>query len=580
MKLFSIKNLLVACGSLFAAFFSSCEDMLDVDSDLYVYADDEHLNDATDTLYSVTGIMHKLQMLADRTILLGELRGDLVEVTEYADSDLRDIASFSVGDDNRYNNPRDYYAVINNCNYFIAHADTALKNNRGDRIFEKEFAAVKAYRAWTYLQLALVYGRVPFVTEPLVEMGVDEASFPVYDLNQICDYFIADLAPHAGIDMPDYGLFGTVDSRLVYFPIHILLGEFNLWRGNYREAALCYYRYISTRNGEGTSWPFFPYDVYWAQNDNRFERAYDAWTTDCFLADKYSITGELVTMIPTDSIPSSNGYSDLSELWNSTVSNNGFYSLVPSSVLKSLSGAQVYCNQNTNKEVSYVPSNLPDNLGGDLRLAASWQTSTRQISGLPSGVDRPVTQVMKKYTSGTTQVNIWRQAMVYLHMAEAVNRAGFPEFAYRILATGVNNHVVDSLQRAYPADSVWLAHFNFPNTEYILRSESSSSYNTIGIHSRGSGYTEVNEFYPMPSGTLEEQIEAVEDLIVNESALEMAFEGQRFYDLMRVSLRRGDPSYLALRVNARGGAGSPSGVSANLSDPQTWYLGWRGKVGY
>lgn len=579
MKLFNIKNLFVVFSSLLAACFISCEDMLDVDSDLYIYADDEHLNDATDTLYSVTGIMHKLQLLADRTILLGELRGDLVEVTEYADSDLRDIATFSVGDENRYNNPRDYYAVINNCNYFIAHADTALKNNRGDRIFEKEFAAVKAYRAWTYLQLVLIYGRVPFVTEPLVEMEVDEASFPMYDLNQICDYFIADLAPHADIDMPNYGSFGNVDSRLTYFPIHILLGEFNLWRGNYREAAFSYYRYISTRNGVGTSWPFFPYNVYWAQNDNRFERAYDDWTP-YLLEESYIGYGELVTMIPADSIPSSDGYSNLSGLWNSTVSNNGFYSLVPSSSLRNLSGAQVYCQQNTKKEVTYVPSNLPDNLGGDLRLAASWQTTTRQLSGLTSGVERPVTQVMQKYPVGFTQVNVWRRATVYLHMAEALNRAGFPEFAYRLLATGVNNTVVDSLQRAYPADSAWLARFDFPNTEYILRSESSLSYNTIGIHSRGSGFTEVNEFYPMPLGTLEEQIEAVEELIVNESALEMAFEGQRFYDLMRISLRRDDPSYLASRVNARSGAGRPSGVSVNLLDPQTWYLGWQGKIGY
>ncbi|MBO7539398.1 MAG: RagB/SusD family nutrient uptake outer membrane protein, partial [Prevotella sp.] len=74
------------------------------------------------------------------------MRGDLTSITSVASSDLRDVSLFQIGDDNQYNNPRDYYAVINNCNYFIAHADTALKNNRNEYIFMKEYAAVKAIR--------------------------------------------------------------------------------------------------------------------------------------------------------------------------------------------------------------------------------------------------------------------------------------------------------------------------------------------------------------------------------------------------------------------------------------------------
>ena len=40
----------------------------------------------------------------------------------------------------------------------------------------KEYAAVKAFRAWTYLQLALVYEKVPFVTEPITSM--EQISIP------------------------------------------------------------------------------------------------------------------------------------------------------------------------------------------------------------------------------------------------------------------------------------------------------------------------------------------------------------------------------------------------------------------
>ena len=114
---------------------SGCSDFFDQESDHVIYSEKDHLNNATDTIYSMTGIMSKLQALADRTILLGEVRGDLVDVTNIASNDLRQLAQFSVDDDNMYNAPRDYYAVINNCNYFIANVDTAMKNNRNEYVF-------------------------------------------------------------------------------------------------------------------------------------------------------------------------------------------------------------------------------------------------------------------------------------------------------------------------------------------------------------------------------------------------------------------------------------------------------------
>ena len=124
------------CGLL------SCSDFFDQESEHLVFTEDSHLVGATDTIYSVTGVLNKLQAIADRTILLGELRGDLVDITTYANKDIREIAEFSISDSNAYNVPRDYYAVINNCNYFIANVDTAMKNNRNEYLFMREYAAI------------------------------------------------------------------------------------------------------------------------------------------------------------------------------------------------------------------------------------------------------------------------------------------------------------------------------------------------------------------------------------------------------------------------------------------------------
>jgi hypothetical protein len=70
-------------------------------------------------------------------------------------------------------------------------------------------------------------------------------------------------------------------------------------------------------------------------------------------------------------------------------------------------------------------------------------------------------------------------------------------------------------------------------------------------------------------------IEAVEDLIIDEDALELAFEGCRFSDLARVALRRNDPKYLAERVARRstGDKNTPNSALLNhLSNKQNWYL--------
>lgn len=54
-------------------------------------------------------------------------------------------------------------------------------------------------------------------------------------------------------------------------------------------------------------------------------------------------------------------------------------------------------------------------------------------------------------------------------------------------------------------------------------------------------------------------------------ALEMAFEGYRFYDLMRVAKRRDDMSYLALPVAMRNGT-RDEGMYNLLMDENNWYL--------
>ena len=568
----------------------SCSDFFDQESDHVIYADKDHLNNATDTIYSVTGIMNKLQVIADRTILLGEVRGDLIDINDNTSSDLRDVALFNIGDDNMYNSPRDYYAIINNCNYYLAKADTSLINNRNENIFIREYAAVKAFRAWTYLQLVLNYGSVPFVTDPILTKAEADAEYPRKNIQEICEYFIKDIEPYATVETPNYGTIRSNDSKLFYFPIYILLGDLNLWAGKYKEAALNYYRYIDFWRDP---YPTGTLTVRWGRNDSRWRSTVDSWSLN-ITSESNSKNSELITMIPGDSIPSEGNYSELRNLFNSTAANEYKVPLLPSQSLIELSAAQKYCHLSSGNDVVYAPDGLSDYRTGDLRLFGAWSYETDRRIASQGGSSTIVDYYSFIEKHSTRNVHIYRRTMIYLRMAEALNRAGYPRFAFEILKNGVNNRSIETnVIPYYTADSTFIRQFNFSNIDYILESRSGAqSENTQGIHAHGSGYTFLDDiYYVMPDDTLitdslqriQYQIEKVENLIFDEEALEFAFEGYRFYDLMRVALRRNDPSYLANRIYQRKGAGNVDVmkglITRDLNDTRNWYLNWNDKIG-
>jgi len=64
----------------------------------------------------------------------------------------------------------------------------------------------------------------------------------------------------------------------------------------------------------------------------------------------------------------------------------------------------------------------------------------------------------------------------------------------------------------------------------------------------------------------------LEEQILDERVRELAFEGERFYDLMRIAKRRNDPSFLAKKVSAKFPAGQRKAIYDKLLIEKNWYI--------
>ena len=188
--------------------FSSCQDLMETESNRQVF--NPALDQKTDSIFYTLGILKGVQQAIDQYVLVGEMRGDLTATNHYTETDLRELYNFSYDTSNKYDSAYVWYRVINNCNYYVAHRDTTLMT--GSRpVARMEYAQALSIRAWAYMQLAKIYGTVPFFTNPITSISeAEEASAGVKkDLRGIVDALAPELEKFSGIGVPNYG---TIDA--------------------------------------------------------------------------------------------------------------------------------------------------------------------------------------------------------------------------------------------------------------------------------------------------------------------------------------------------------------------------------
>lgn len=574
-------------GAALAAIFTlgvttSCEDMFDIDSSRVVIEKDHNLNSAADSAYSTLGILQSMRQIADRYIILGEVRGDLVEINEYTKTSLRNLSEFNFDEENEYLNIRDYYAVINNCNYALAKMDTTISHNN-ERVMVDEYAAIVGIRAWTYMQLAINHGEVPFFTNPITSVADSEKDYPILNIKGIAAELIPQLSQYVDYDLPIFVNNDKV-SQNVYPPLQLVLADLYLWSEDYQSAWDTYWNYMTTHpdfnlsyGDEGNQEIFRGYmglnssSIRYSQSNMGSGTIVRNW--DSYLS--YGGTGttgyENLAYITLESSSANGTVSEVASLFHSL---DGTHQLLPSTNWAEISKKQAYVVAAEDKDGNISTGYNINTLAGDQREKQYTQeqkleNQTFEVFNKFSNMGSNDGATMELYSQ---QINIYRRSIVYLRAAEALNALA-QETGSDSLAVMSFNLLKDAYQVFFPQG-------------HVLEKDLRQAF--IGVHARGCGDVRLDttnyvlnadviagRLYndPLQPVNFSDTIKYIDELIIDELALEATIEGNRFGDLIRFAERRNEPEFLAKRVASRKGEKAFDDALYNkLLDKANWYL--------
>ncbi len=552
----------------------SCSDFLDVEPEDKLSGDQVYRN-VYDADAAVIGVYGKFMALAEKNIILNEMRADLMTTTRNSSPYLKEISEHNVSAENPYANPKDFYVVIQNCNDVLKNFDIMLAKKKFTQDqYNQRYSDIGAIRSWVYLQLGIHYGSVPYITEPIetLEDVKNLSKYPRIPFNELLDKLVAftESLPYKDLYAAGSSLVINVDgynTAKFFINKECLLGDLQLWKGNYLQAA-SHYKYVmetGTRGGADTE-RYNTYRVKYAEVINHEDLSVyylRDWERDAkslvnsdtqgwrsiFARDRDLLWNtEWIWSLPFD-----NNFAPKNPFIALFSSKNGNYLVKPSQAAMDLWNSQTQIND------------IPYDARGS-------KFSYNIINGDPvimkylySSQAAPVGTVAN--TKG--QWFLYRAAKLHLRYAEAANRNNQQKVAWAILNYGIKSAYspnpvptdVSNVQQTFEA---------FP---YDFDARMGDYPNFRADWHRGAGLR--GRAYLKAAGAIGDDVITTENNIINEDAMELAYEGNRWEDLVRIALRRNDPAFLADKVydklNKEGNANA-SAVRSKLLSVNNWYL--------
>jgi len=612
------------CGIVFSVFiavilFSSCEKFLNPEQELNI-VEDQLYNDWYEYRSIEMGMYGLQQELVEQLVVLGELRGDLLTVTENADADLIEIYNFNISENNKYASPTNFFKLINACNNFIRILEIEHPEVLDPEIpttnYDKLYGEALCMRAWAYFNAVRIYGKVPFIPESLVtieeiEKYVDSPgtyvdsvyisfstdgyyndtlyNHPItleknlYDQKMVIDYFTNQLEN----EVKAIGVIHYINNdddtweQSIWsdWAMHALLGIMHLTDGNYKKASshfdVIMYNFSETRRYHlDYALGFFDWSNIFTSIDNRehiytiwFDKAnyqqnelqslFEIWPPHNYMLKPTRIAVDLWETIWRGQQINM----DLANPMKSRMTSVGF----PSDIFR----GQYLESENLGASYAYIKGGnfIPVQDYVNMLLLRAEEDYRSSVS-IMEGYDT----VVYKYSIGKGRFDqdanflVYRAAGIHLYSAELYT--WWEDFRGGEVKPFIIN-AVNILNDGSNYDPGFIEMGVRGRVSLSNGYDAVSLNNIIFIHDP---YTNKIIGYRNLEGNFQAKQLLLEDHIMDERARELAYEGERYYDLMRVAKRRNDPSYLAKKVSAKYPAGERDRIYNLLLNEYNWYI--------
>ena len=512
----------------------SCSDFLEIEplNDIVL---DKFWNEENDVENIVAGCYSGMQnrILIERMIVWGELRSDhLIGGTGVQDNiNIQNILKENITANNVYTSWGEFYDIINRCNTVLHYSP--LVAERDPNYTETELMAtraeVSAIRDLCYFYLIRTFRDVPYSTQPFLD-ELQQMAMPATKFDAVLDSLITDLENVKSYAVKTYPVSKTnyQCGRITQDAIHAMLAEMYLWKKDYANSVKYADMVIDAKtqrfqdeidNAGGNSSSYKMFDGY--------PLIYDSYTTGNLYGNAYgTIFGSgasresILELIFADD--------------NTRLANHGLSFL--------------YGNQKTMpgivKPADFITTDVSD---------ASYKVfcdkyDTRNYENL--------------YKMSASQYGVakyvCKSGMVSISSTEITSSASpsYPEeychanwILYRL--TDVMLLKAEALVQMVDGDAKTEAN------DSLLR----AAYDIVSVINKRSNCA--TTYMPITYANYSTKSQ-MENLVFEERARELMFEGKRWYDLVRRSLRDGNTSYLVQQVT-RKGSDNASVVQAKLA---------------
>ena len=512
----------------------SCSDFLEIEplNDIVL---DKFWNEENDVENIVAGCYSGMQnrILIERMIVWGELRSDhLIGGTGVQDNiNIQNILKENITANNVYTSWGEFYDIINRCNTVLHYSP--LVAERDPNYTETELMAtraeVSAIRDLCYFYLIRTFRDVPYSTQPFLD-ELQQMAMPATKFDAVLDSLITDLENVKSYAVKTYPVSKTnyQCGRITQDAIHAMLAEMYLWKKDYANSVKYadmvvdaktqrFQDEIDNAGGNSSSYKMF----------EGYPLIYDSYTTGNLYGNAYgTIFGSgasresILELIFADD--------------NTLLANHGLSFL--------------YGNQKTSpgivKPADFITTDVSD---------ASYKV------------------FCDKYDTRNYE-NLYKMSASQYGVAKYVCKSGMVSIS--------STEITSSASPSYPEEYCHANWILYRLTEVMLlkaealvqmvdgdaKTEANDSllraaYDIVSVINKRSNCA--TTYMPITYANYSTKSQ-MENLVFAERARELMFEGKRWYDLVRRSLRDGNTSYLVQQVT-RKGSDNASVVQAKLA---------------